>query len=66
MREQFGERVHRLGGDARQHIREPSERLDPAALASCDEAQQDGRDRHGISVAREVAKTVPSPSRTCD
>jgi hypothetical protein len=60
MREQFGEPVHRMGSDARQHITEPSERLDPAVLASCDEAQLDGRGVAAIVAAERCPLSTAS------
>src|SRR4051794_20972846 len=51
MWEQFGEPVHRMGGDARKHITEPGERLDPATFAGRDETQQDGRGLAAIVAA---------------
>ena len=60
MREQFGEPVHRMGGDAREHITEPGEWLDPAALAGRDEAQQDGGGLAAIVAAEKRPVAAPN------
>ena len=53
MREQFGEAMHRMRSNAREHIAEPGERLHPATLAHGDEAHQYGRRLAAMVTAKE-------------
>jgi hypothetical protein len=43
VREQFGEPIHRMQGNTREHIAELGERLNAATLAAGNEAHQDSR-----------------------